>query len=839
MDGKTRGLILPLAALALALAASGCGGGSSSSSAPPAPLERIAPDASGQGPLPVTNSEFYKFTAACDNAVLPCGTPPDTGEFVELWAQVYRPTTLDNPPYPVIILLHGNHSTCGRPATDEDKRAYGVPLDADFHIDDNADYTTTGTCPPGYNVVDSHLGYAYFANRLASQGYVVVSINANRGITAGAGMPGDRTLVWARGRLVLRHLELLSQWNQGDASQTPPNPEGSGLPATLSGKLDFTNVGLFGHSRGGEGVRAAYALYRDGDPGPFAPNWDSLIPGMTVAGVFEVGPTDAAAAPGVAGPPLAPPGPINPEGTVWTVLLPMCDGDVSDLEGVRPYDRVMGQQANASELASPTQKSTFTVWGTNHNFYNTEWQISDSPGCSGTGNSALFPEAPGSVKEQAAGISSVLAFFRGNLKTTAAARVYNPIFNRNFNPLFAIPETVIGPTLEEIDFPTRVDRGYSPSPSAQVSRVVDDFDQATGTSSYGVPDDANGISITNVNGQPYGDFPCPVPLGPLNIIPDHDPTQRAGSLSWEHGGESVFLQVNWTAQGQPGEDLTDLPGIGAAKALEFRVSRRPVIPPPKSFFGVSCYQPSPTQIDPLNVRERTEFSIALAGADGSTTSRVEVENYLPGAELTGPVGLLEFNFQPALHPILQTVRIPLSDFGKIGRVLHQTRGVRFIFDKDHSGAIYIANVRFANTYGPGVPNTLPATVAVAGASAATGAAISPVQTQPGATSHSASIASISRVASSPMLAGASGVEIDINSDTIFPIRDESPILVMDGSMFRTSGYHSGDLHSIYFVVDSASFAALPDGAPVTIQYGIRGGESWDAGNLDKSMLPSN
>ena len=834
-----RGVVLLSAVVALAIAASGCGG-SSSGSAPPTPQSRIAPDASRQGPLPVTNSEFYKFPAACDNAVLPCGTPPNSARFVELWAQVYRPTTLDHPPYPLIILLHGNHATCGRPATDAEKRELGVPLDVDFHIDEDTDYTRTGTCPPGSSVVNSHLGYAYFANRLASQGYVVISINANRGITAGQAMVGDFGLIYARGRMVLRHLALLTQWNQGDASQTPPNPEGSGLPGTLDGKLDFTNVGLFGHSRGGEGVRAAYALYRDGDPGPFAPDWNSLVPGMTIAGVFEVGPTDFGDN-GLMGPPLAPAGPINPGGTAWNVLLPMCDGDVFDLEGVRPFDRVMAQPENATEVARPTQKSSYTVWGTNHNFYNTEWQTSDSNGCAGNGNAAIFPNAPGSDRAQAVGISSMLAFIRGNFKTTAAAHAYNAAFNRNFNPLFAIPEMVIGPTLEAIDFPTRVDRGYSPSPSAQVSRVVDDFDQATGTSSYGVPDDTNGISIANVNGEPLGNFLCPVPFVPLNIIPNHDPVQRAASLSWTQGGNDVFLQVNWTAQGQPGEDLTNLPDVGAAKALEFRVSRRPTIPLP----GVSrtlCFQPPPTQDDPLNVLEKTEFSIAIAGADGSLTSTVDVQNYLPGAALTGPVGGLgSFGDVPKalLHPILQTVRIPLSDFGKLRKVLHQTRGVRFIFDQDHSGAIYLANVRFANTYGPGVPNALHGTAAVAQSSAGAAPTAKPVQTQTGAAPHSATIGSINSVASSSMLGGASGVEIDIESDIPFPIRDQIPTLLIGDSRFYLSDHHPGDSHSIFFVIDNASFATLPQGAPVTIQYGKQGGESWDAGNLDKSMLPSN
>ena len=58
---------------------------------------------------------------------------------------------------------------------------------------------------------------------------------------------------------------------------------------------------------------------------------------------------------------------LNADGTAWTVLLPMCDGDVSDLEGVRPFDRMMAIRSESPA----TPKSTFTVWGTNHNFYNT------------------------------------------------------------------------------------------------------------------------------------------------------------------------------------------------------------------------------------------------------------------------------------------------------------------------------------------------------------------------------------------------------------------------------------------------------------------------------------
>jgi hypothetical protein len=109
-----------------------------------------------------------------------------------------------------------------------------IPLPDGPRIDDRIDYTATGTCPlqgqgnpPAefdYVVVPNHEGYAYLAEQLASRGFLVVSINANRGITAGPpqdlGTPGnpfieDRGLNLARARLVLKHLELLSRWNRG------------------------------------------------------------------------------------------------------------------------------------------------------------------------------------------------------------------------------------------------------------------------------------------------------------------------------------------------------------------------------------------------------------------------------------------------------------------------------------------------------------------------------------------------------------------------------------------------------------------------------------------------
>src|SRR5438445_1848278 len=112
---------------------------------------------------------------------------------------------------------------------------------------------------------------------------------------------------------------------------------------------------------------------------------------MNIKGIFEIGPTDFPLQPPIGGSGVQY---LNADGTAWNVLLPMCDGDVYNLQGVRVFDRMMAYTGDYSPVPneSPaTQKSTYTVWGTNHNFYNTEWQQSDPYAiCRGTGNTQLF-----------------------------------------------------------------------------------------------------------------------------------------------------------------------------------------------------------------------------------------------------------------------------------------------------------------------------------------------------------------------------------------------------------------------------------------------------------------
>jgi hypothetical protein len=408
-----------------------------------------------------------------------------------------------------------------------------------------------GTCP--VTEVPSYMGFQYLGLRLASQGYVVVSIDANR-INNKKTSPTDFNLIQARGTLVLNHLKQLSTWtSKGGAPNAPIIPEGG---------LDLTHVALIGHSTGGEGMRAAYNMFQNGDNDPATGKpWAMSIPGLHVDSIFEIAPTDDQGQ--------------NAPSVAWNALLPMCDADVTNLAGVRAFDRMMRDFTETPQ----SQKSIYTVWGANHNFYNTQWKVSDSftynsrnatdsnctaqgvpfacctgrltgtcPGgeglaarfqfaelfpCTGGAENMSFPTlspspggGPGSPNQRLTALSSVPALVRGNVGN--AAVVSDPAFNQNFNTLFRLPTTVFNEaaTPASVDYPPapamRVDRGYSPTaacvgkiptPPPPGVAVMEDFNQASGTNTSGPANSSRGpITIRHLNGQ--GVLESMVPRGP-------------------------------------------------------------------------------------------------------------------------------------------------------------------------------------------------------------------------------------------------------------------------------------------------------------------------------------
>jgi hypothetical protein len=93
--------------------------------------------------------------------------------------------------------------------------------------------------------------------------------------------------------------------------------------------------------------------------------------------------------------------------------------------------------------------------------------------------------------------------------------------------------------------------------------------------------------------------------------------------------------------------------------------------------------------------------------DGTPSEPVQLEAY---TDLAVPVGaVVKTNASEVrvnssrLHPILQTVRIPLADLE--GADLTQVRRVRFTFDGTDTGAIYMSDIRISPISGRGTPAT--------------------------------------------------------------------------------------------------------------------------------------
>ena len=139
-------------------------------------------------------------------------------------------------------------------------------------------------------------------------------------------------------------------------------------------------------------------------------------------------------------------------------------------------------------------------------------------------------------------------------------------------------------------------------------------------------------------------------------IADHDPSQRAAQVSWSSARNDTWFQSNWAAPGT-GRNASSY------KTLDFRVSRQ-------------CGDAACTNRGPQWATD-TSFSIRLVGANGELSAPILLSDLLT---LTGPVGgLVRWGFGASPHPILQTVRIPLSAFGS-SAIVSQLRGVRFTFD---------------------------------------------------------------------------------------------------------------------------------------------------------------
>lgn len=258
-------------------------------------------------------------------------------ETFEIRGALYYPDfTQRTEPSPLIVLVHGNHGSC-----------------------DAGSSTVTATCT---TYKRNEAGYAYLGENLATWGYTVFSLSQDQLMLRqdnpkGKGMHQRRMLIAAA-------LDALSAANAGTlADGTSVTP---GISTTLGGNLDMTRIGLMGHSRGGDAVTSFMDYNRIRTDGPRYP----------LRGVISLAPVDYERK--------------APYGTPYMTILPFCDGDVSNLQGARFYER--SQYVKGDDPFPRIQSSQL---GAIHNWYNTVWyadggadgQNNNDAAC---GNSAPF-----------------------------------------------------------------------------------------------------------------------------------------------------------------------------------------------------------------------------------------------------------------------------------------------------------------------------------------------------------------------------------------------------------------------------------------------------------------
>jgi hypothetical protein len=177
----------------------------------------------------------------------------------------------------------------------------------------------------------SYLGYDYFQAALAKMGMIAVSVDCNALNGSADGVQN----IEDRADLII---DSIKYFQDRDADAT----------SIFFGRIDFSRLGLVGHSRGGDAVVTVPTVIG--------------LAGVTIKGVLALAPTNFRFWFGLPT--------IQPAGYAFMTILPAGDGDVVDNNGAQFYD-----QAGPAPF-----KSQLYVHYTNHNFFNRQWAFDDGSG---------------------------------------------------------------------------------------------------------------------------------------------------------------------------------------------------------------------------------------------------------------------------------------------------------------------------------------------------------------------------------------------------------------------------------------------------------------------------
>lgn len=331
------------------------------------------PDPLDRGANAVSTIEETKLgTAALQEPSSSGGAPTAGGanaaENLEIRGALYYPSDRTRPS-PLIVLVHGNHGSC-----------------------DAGQNTSTASCTAFKR---NEAGYAYLGQNLASWGYTVFSLSQDQLMMR---QDGNGRGMHQRRMLIAATLDALTAANKPGGL---PVDAHTTIGATLAGKLDMTRIGLMGHSRGGDAVTSFIDYNRVRTDGPRYP----------LRGVIALAPVDYERK--------------APYGVPFMSIVGYCDGDVSNLQGARFFER--SQYVNGG---NPFPSIQVTHQGANHNWYNSVW-FADGQDGNATGDAACGDTQPTSAANVAPNnlrLSGAASYDPWSYKVDNSD-TYNPLVN--------------------------------------------------------------------------------------------------------------------------------------------------------------------------------------------------------------------------------------------------------------------------------------------------------------------------------------------------------------------------------------------------------------------------